>query len=263
MKLKKLLMGFLMLTLVVGFGSRISYASDNTGVIQANVGGTTVMYHALLEYRDVRCGMTTQAHFSASAVNPIPRIGFTYSLYDLIGKFDGNALYRVNSNAVLDNTGWKTLIDWADVDFSFENGDEWHPYAQIQHCISVGLDEDEVQSENERNNLFIQDFNNETEVTEKSTTMFSENAQRIEQYGLTHQDFELSDVVLHENVQKASDEKIGLEIDFPENSDILISYFDTDKIAEKDNKKYKIKGYVIFSEDNNRIDSGIFAELLE
>lgn len=257
-------------------GSFSAQALTDDEYVEKGFGGTTVAYKHWLTYKDARCGMTTQAWVSAMAKSPISKIGYDYTVYDLYSKpIGGNGVTANNSKGVSEGSGWKSVIENSHAKFTFENsGQSWYPQSYVDHCSSwsntkaidnlVVEHEANIQKRKQENNKrFVNDTKNNNEIIEKALVQFKENKGTLEQFGLAIEDFKASIVKVEGNSNKIKDEQLDLDFKFENPSNMILVHFNTDKKGEKEGEKVNVTGYVLFSKENGRIETGISTKLVE
>lgn len=255
-------------------GSLSVHALTDDEYVEKNFGGTTVAYKHWLTYRDTKCGMTTQAWVSAMAKTPISKIGYEYTVYDMSSKpIGGNGNTASNSKGLSDSSGWKSVIDNSHAKFTFENsGSSWYPQSYVDHCFKwfnkKTVDKLEIQDEatiqkikQENDKKFVTNTNDNNEIIEKALVQFKENRSTLEQFNLVPEDFNASLVKVQPNTNKVEDEQLDLDFKFTEPSNMILVHFNTDKKGEKDGQKSDVTGYVLFSKENGRIETGISTKL--
>ncbi|APC50376.1 hypothetical protein BME96_19020 (plasmid) [Virgibacillus halodenitrificans] len=273
------LLGVLFLTL----SGAISASAADSVTNGRTVGGQYVSYSHFLSYMDVKCGMNTQAHYHADATN-LDKMSVNWKVYDVMtgAVADQGGLSYSNRGTLRDSSRSYLAIERSNANYKFSNnGSSWTPGSNVYHCWNRSAAKaNETSQSTDRDKLreMYYDLNQTSKSLQSNNDVTSEVKQILENQlkdnatDVTDFKFKNGNVVNFSdfkisNLAAANDKKIvadEVEFENPENSNATIIEVEIPESVYKDNKEYKLTGYVVFiASEEETIDSGLYLDLVK
>lgn len=247
------------------------------------VGGTYVSYSHYLTYTDTRCGMNTQAHYQGNANRAIGTIGVKWDVRSVFtgGILDAGGITHSNRGNVSDKSANRLPIEESDARFTFKNGgSSWTPKSTAYHCVSLSsLTTGEESSDFERDTLkelynqlkngknTLNSTNLEQDITEVVERQLADNETDVTEFTykdgkeVSVSDFNIVNLAAENSKTPVAD---GVTFYNTEEANTSIIELEVKETVFKDEKEYKLTGYVVFIDgEEQNLESGIFVELVK
>lgn len=285
--MKKILALFFssILALTTLFSSNVLASDTNYNQFIFADGNQANTYH-WLTYIDVKCGMNTKAHYSASTQRTVSRMEVDWTAYNLSGAEQfWNHLPLINTTYLYDSSGIGAIRK-SFAQFEIQHKTQtWRPKGYVYHCQqwtsnSPSLSTDYA-AENAINALKntsalptqyanIYDYNTNEQLSIVKNTFNEYYAEELSAYKLENgqnvngDNFKIIETIIEVGTKLEDND---LQISFNKEKNTNFSYIKVsipDKVFNKNNEEYKLEGYILVSNGAEKaLDFGLIETKIE